>query len=58
MLRFPLERRLAAIQAESEAQKLSEHPTPAWAQAGRSGGDTNFEYVHDVGFFGVRLRPQ
>jgi hypothetical protein len=42
LLRFPLERRFAAMQAELDAEKPSER---------------DVEYVRLPGWFGVRLRP-
>lgn len=43
LVRFPLERRLAAIQAERDAQNASE--------------SLEAEYVRKPGWFGIRLRP-
>ncbi len=58
MLRFPLERRLAAIDAEHAAEKPSEaFPFYAAGTSGCSHAGVDHNYVFDAGFFGVRLRP-
>ena len=52
LLRFPLERRLAAMADEAEAENALE------AHAGVEGAIPGVEYVQAPGWFGVRLRPE